>query len=97
LNKRSILLLNGFSGYLKKNPTLKISVNGHTDDVGDDEQNRILSQKRAETVKSYLIEKGVNSAQVEAIGYGETKPRVPNNSDANRAKNRRTEFVILSF
>jgi outer membrane protein OmpA-like peptidoglycan-associated protein len=97
LNKRSILLLNDFSNYLKKNPNLKISVNGHTDDVGDDEQNRILSQKRAEAVKSYLIEKGVHSEQVEAIGFGETKPRVPNNSDSNRAKNRRTEFQILSF
>jgi outer membrane protein OmpA-like peptidoglycan-associated protein len=95
LNKRSTLLLNGFSNYLKKNTNLKISVNGHTDDVGDDEQNRILSQKRANAVKAYLVEKGVNSEQIEAIGFGETKPRVPNTNDANRAKNRRTEFVIL--
>jgi outer membrane protein OmpA-like peptidoglycan-associated protein len=95
LNKRSTLLLNGFSNYLKKNTNLKISVNGHTDDVGDDEQNRILSQKRADAVKAYLVEKGVNSDQIEAIGFGETKPRVPNTNDANRAKNRRTEFVIL--
>jgi outer membrane protein OmpA-like peptidoglycan-associated protein len=95
LNKRSTLLLNGFSNYLKKNTNLKISVNGHTDDVGDDEQNRILSQKRADAVKAYLVEKGVNSEQIEAIGFGETKPRVPNTNDANRAKNRRTEFVIL--
>ena len=96
LNKRSTLLLNGFSNYLKKNSSLIISVNGHTDDVGDDEQNRILSQKRADTVKSYLVEKGVNSNQIEAVGFGETKPRVPNTNDTNRAKNRRTEFVILN-
>ena len=95
LNKRSILLLNGFSSYLKKNPNLKISVNGHTDDIGDDEKNRILSQKRAESVKSYLVEKGVSDEQIEAMGFGETKPRVPNSNDANRAKNRRTEFQIL--
>jgi outer membrane protein OmpA-like peptidoglycan-associated protein len=96
LNKRSILLLNGFSSYLKKNPILKISVNGHTDDIGDDEKNRILSQKRAESVKSYLVEKGVSNEQIEAIGFGETKPRVPNLNDANRAKNRRTEFQIIN-
>ena len=95
LNKRSILLLNGFSSYLKKNPILKISVNGHTDDIGDDEKNRILSQKRAESVKSYLVEKGVSDEQIEAMGFGETKPRVPNTNDKNRSKNRRTEFQIL--
>jgi outer membrane protein OmpA-like peptidoglycan-associated protein len=96
LNKRSTLLLNGFSSYLKKNPTFKISVNGHTDDIGDDEQNRILSQKRADAVKLYLVEKGVSSEQIEAMGFGETKPRVPNTNDNNRAKNRRTEFQILN-
>jgi outer membrane protein OmpA-like peptidoglycan-associated protein len=96
LNKRSILLLNGFSSYLKKNPTFKISVNGHTDDIGDDEQNRVLSQKRADAVKSFLVEKGVNTDQIEAMGFGETKPRVPNTNDNNRAKNRRTEFQILN-
>ena len=96
LNKRSTLLLNGFSAYLKKNPSLKISVNGHTDDLGDDEQNRVLSQKRADAVKLYLVEKGVSQDQIEAIGYGETKPRVPNLNDANRAKNRRTEFQIIN-
>jgi outer membrane protein OmpA-like peptidoglycan-associated protein/tetratricopeptide (TPR) repeat protein len=95
LNKRSILLLNGFSSYLKKNPILKISVNGHTDDIGDDEKNRILSQKRAESVKSFLVEKGVSDEQIEAMGFGETKPRVPNTNDKNRSKNRRTEFQIL--
>jgi len=96
LNKRSTLLLNGFSNYLKKNTSLKISVNGHTDDVGDDEQNRILSQKRADAVKAYLVEKEVNVDQIEAIGYGESKPRVPNSNEINRAKNRRTEFAILN-
>jgi outer membrane protein OmpA-like peptidoglycan-associated protein len=96
LNKRSLLLLNGFSSYLKKNPTFKISVNGHTDDIGDDEQNRILSQKRADAVKSFLVEKGVNTDQIEAKGFGETNPRVPNTNDNNRANNRRTEFQILN-
>lgn len=96
LNKRSILLLNGFSLYLKKNPTFRISVNGHTDDIGDDEGNRILSQKRADAVKSYLVDKGVDSEQIEAMGFGETKPRVPNTNESNRAKNRRTEFQILN-
>ena len=96
LNRRSILLLTGFSTYLKKNPNLKISVNGHTDDLGDDEQNRVLSQKRADAVKSYLVEKGVSSDQIESTGFGETKPRVANTSETNRAKNRRTEFQILN-
>jgi len=74
---------------------LKISVNGHTDDLGDDEQNRVLSQNRADAVKAFLIEKGVNSDRINAIGFGESKPKVANTSDTNRAKNRRTEFEII--
>ncbi len=95
LNKRSIILLSGFANYLKKNSNLKISVNGHTDDLGDDEQNRVLSQNRADAVKAFLIEKGVNSDRINAIGFGESKPKVANTSDTNRAKNRRTEFEII--
>jgi outer membrane protein OmpA-like peptidoglycan-associated protein len=95
LNKRSIILLSGFANYLKKNSNLKISVNGHTDDLGDDEQNRVLSQNRADAVKAFLIEKGVNTDRINAIGFGESKPKVANTSDTNRAKNRRTEFEII--
>ncbi len=95
LSNKSLILLNSFSTYLKKNPTLRIAVNGHTDDLGDDEQNRILSQKRSDEVKSYLVEKGISAERIEAFGFGETQPRVSNTSDSNRAKNRRTEFKII--
>lgn len=95
LNKRSIILLNSFSSYLKKNPSLRIAVNGHTDDLGDDEQNRVLSQNRSNSVKSYLMQMGISADRIEAFGLGETQPRLPNNSENNRAKNRRTEFQII--
>lgn len=80
---------------LNKNPQRKIEVGGHTDDVGDDASNLSLSQRRAEAVKDYLVKNGVAESRVQAKGYGETQPQVPNDSDINRAKNRRTEFLVV--
>jgi outer membrane protein OmpA-like peptidoglycan-associated protein len=95
LNKRSILLLKGFSKYLLKNSAVKISVNGHTDDLGEEEANKQLSQNRSDAVKKFLMDQGIDENRIQAIGFGETQPRVPNTSDSNRSKNRRTEFQIL--
>jgi outer membrane protein OmpA-like peptidoglycan-associated protein len=75
-----------------KNWTLEIQ--GHTDDRGSDDFNMKLSKSRADSVKNYLITKGVFLDSITAIGFGESKPLVPNNSDANREKNRRVEFRI---
>ena len=94
LKKESFVELNKLVVLLNKNPQRKIEVGGHTDDVGDDAMNLALSQKRADAVKRYLVSAGVVENRVTAKGYGETQPTVPNDSDANRAKNRRTDFVI---
>ncbi|MEM9722142.1 MAG: OmpA family protein [Bacteroidota bacterium] len=81
--------------YLTQNPQLKIELQGHTDDVGADADNLTLSQRRADAVKTYLIEKGIPKERLLAKGYGESQPIVDNNSDESRAINRRTEFKIL--
>lgn len=77
---------------IKTNWKLKIS--GHTDDKGSESFNQTLSEKRANAVKNYLVSLGANPLNIAAIGYGETQPIVPNDSEENRAKNRRVEFEI---
>ncbi|NUN14333.1 MAG: OmpA family protein [Myxococcales bacterium] len=72
-----------------------IEIQGHTDDVGNDKSNLRLSQKRADAVRQHLIKNGVNRKILSSKGYGETVPLLPNDSDENRAKNRRVEFKIL--
>lgn len=79
----------------KKYPTLKLRIEGHTDNVGDDASNMKLSQKRAEAVRTYLISKGsLDSNLIEAVGFGESKPITSNDTAEGRAKNRRVEFMF---
>ncbi len=80
---------------LETNPEVQIELAAHTDDRGNENYNLRLSQQRAASVRNYLIEKGIDPVRLKAIGYGKSKPLVPNTSDENRAKNRRVEFVIL--
>jgi outer membrane protein OmpA-like peptidoglycan-associated protein/outer membrane protein assembly factor BamB len=94
LKKESINILDRVVRILKENGGLRITVNGHTDDIGDDAYNQKLSEKRADAVTSYMIKQGISPERVKAKGFGETKPLVPNTSDWNRAKNRRTEFMF---
>ncbi len=82
-------------GLLTANPSLRIEIGGHTDDVGKDEDNQILSERRAEAVRSFLIKSGILEGRITFKGYGETNPIVPNDTDSNRSKNRRTEFKII--
>ena len=70
-------------------------VNGYTDNVGGRRYNQRLSERRAKSVVDYLVAKGVEAARIKATGYGESHPAVPNNSEANRAKNRRIEFKVV--
>ena len=95
LTTKSKYILNGLSAYLLKNSHLKFAIIGHTDDLGDDEKNRQLSQNRSDAVKNYLIEKGIEAERLKAKGFGESKPKFPNTTDENRAKNRRTEFEVV--
>jgi outer membrane protein OmpA-like peptidoglycan-associated protein len=79
---------------LKKNPTYKILITGHTDNIGNKSSNLILSQNRAKTVKEYLISKGISSERVSSEGKGSILPVATNTTDEGRAKNRRVEFVL---
>lgn len=79
------------------NPNLKIELSAHTDDQGSDAYNNRLSQKRGEAVKNYIVLKGIAPERIQAIGYGETRPLVPNDSEEHRAINRRVECKILGI
>jgi OOP family OmpA-OmpF porin len=70
-------------------------LSGHTDNVGSEEFNLKLSTKRAEAVKDYLINKGIAAERITAKGFGETMPIAPNDTEQNRALNRRVEFFIV--
>ncbi|MCB9307884.1 MAG: OmpA family protein [Lewinellaceae bacterium] len=77
-------------------PGVVIEVAGHTDNTGDPAQNLSLSAARAASVARYLTDRGISESRLRVRGYGDTKPLAPNDSDENRAKNRRTEFTILN-
>ena len=94
LRNESYLELNRIIKFLEQNPTVKIEISGHTDDVGTDENNLILSEKRALEVYMYLISKSVTKERLTYIGYGENKPKLPNINDLNRSMNRRVEILI---
>ncbi len=82
---------------LKENPQLKIEISAHTDNVGNASYNNKLSDRRAQSVVTYLVENGANEDNLVSHGYGMTKPLVPNDSEENRAINRRVEFIILDI
>jgi outer membrane protein OmpA-like peptidoglycan-associated protein len=94
LNGDSELLLRGFAGWLQRNPGLRVAVEGHTDDVGDAATNASLSERRAATVRAFLVGQGVAAERITARGYGESTPRADNSTEAGRALNRRTEFAV---
>ena len=77
---------------LKKYEAANLLIEGHADSQGDDAYNLTLSQKRTESVKTYLMEKGIMESRLTAIGYGETRPIADNNTALGRAKNRRVEL-----
>ena len=88
----SLVQLDELSEILKRYPEANLTIEGHTDEVGKDDYNMTLSQKRTESVKNYLMGKGIFESRLAAIGYGETKPIADNNTSAGRAKNRRVEL-----
>ncbi|HYR07029.1 MAG TPA: OmpA family protein [Longimicrobium sp.] len=75
-------------------PNARITIDGHTDDVGADAANQSLSERRARSVVAWLTAQGIAAARMEATGHGETQPKVPNTSDRNRAQNRRIEITV---
>jgi outer membrane protein OmpA-like peptidoglycan-associated protein len=82
--------------FMKDNPTLKIQINGHTDNSGKPADNNKLSENRARSVTSYLITKGIPATRLSFKGWGETQPIADNASAEGRARNRRTELKIVS-
>lgn len=96
LKQASYKELNELFEYLTLKKTTIVEIAGHTDDVGSDESNLKLSQERAESVRNYLIGKGISANRIQAKGYGESSPIAPNDSDEGRAKNRRTEVRLVS-
>jgi OOP family OmpA-OmpF porin len=82
-------------GLLLDNPQLIIEISSHTDEIGSNDYNLRLSQRRAESVVNYLISKGISKDKLKAKGYGETKPIATNATPEGRQKNRRTEFKII--
>jgi outer membrane protein OmpA-like peptidoglycan-associated protein len=90
----SFPLLNEVAQALKDNPTIKVEVQGHTDSVGNDKFNLKLSQKRAESVKAYIVKQGVAADRMVPKGYGENVPIADNRTADGRSENRRVEFII---
>lgn len=80
---------------LKANPTLRIELGGHTDNVGNDAANQKLSEQRANAVRDYVVGQGIEGARITAKGYGETRPVATNDTEEGRAQNRRTEVRVL--
>ncbi len=82
---------------LKDTPKMKIQINGHTDNVGSENDNLTLSTNRAKAVYDYLIQKGISPSRLKYKGYGETQPITTNDTKEGKQLNRRTEFKVLDF
>lgn len=87
--------LNSLAEFLKENPEVRLEVNAHTDFVGTDADNQILSDNRAASVVTYLAGKGIDKARMFSKGYGESMPIATNNTEEGRSMNRRVEFKLL--
>jgi outer membrane protein OmpA-like peptidoglycan-associated protein len=92
----STALLTEIADVMLRNPQItRVEIQGHTDNVGSADHNLDLSQRRADSVRRWLVEQGgVESSRLESKGYGSTRPLVPNITPANRARNRRSQFII---
>ncbi|MBL4657024.1 MAG: OmpA family protein [Flavobacteriales bacterium] len=97
LTVASMIILDGFVGYLLDNADMRVAIHGHTDDVGSHDANMELSENRAKSVNDYMILSGIEDNRLNYKGFGETKAIASNKTKQGRAENRRTEFVIESF
>lgn len=93
LKTESRPVLDEVLGVLKSEPGWHLTIEGHTDAIGSDEKNQILSQQRAEAVKAYLTAGGVEASSLTTVGYGEARPVAENDTELGRAQNRRVELV----
>lgn len=95
LESESEIELNKLVEFLNENSSVKLSVDGHTDNEGSAVHNKQLSRQRAEAVRDYLISKGIDNDRITVNGYGAEKPVADNSTEEGRARNRRTEITIL--
>jgi outer membrane protein OmpA-like peptidoglycan-associated protein len=94
LDQESAPLLNSVADIAIRCPSVKVDVEGHSDNVGSKRFNQQLSEQRAKSVVDYLTGKGISVQRIQSAGYGDTRPDAPNDTEANKGKNRRIEFKV---
>ena len=94
LNTEAIVELQRAVAFIQRFTPIKVRVEGHTDSTGDEDGNMSFSQKRAESVKAYLVNQGIDENVLVPVGYGQGKPIAPNDTPEGQRKNRRFEIVI---
>jgi OOP family OmpA-OmpF porin len=94
LETASFETLDRLSVATKACPDMRIAIQGHTDNEGSGDYNQRLSERRAQAVVAYLVKAGTDRRQLEAVGFGFTRPAAPNDTPENMAKNRRIEFNV---
>jgi peptidoglycan-associated lipoprotein len=87
--------LDEIAAFLLANPGVSVTITGNTCDLGEEDYNQSLAERRADAVRNYLIAKGVTEGRLSTVSYGESRPDTPNTDEEHRALNRRAEFVIL--
>ncbi len=95
LKEESFRELENVISFMKDNPSVKIKISGHTDNIGSHEYNLNLSESRAKSVVEHLVEKGINKSRLEYKGYAFDQPIATNETEEGRAKNRRVEFEVI--
>ncbi|MCK4672204.1 MAG: OmpA family protein, partial [Candidatus Aegiribacteria sp.] len=96
LKPESYYILDNVVEILNANPNARVQIAGHTDSDGSSSYNQTLSEQRAASVFTYLVQRGISAAKLTTLGFGEAQPVVPNTSSSNKAMNRRIEFTVLS-
>jgi len=94
IRSSSRVVLGEVINIMKENPAYRLNIGGHTDSIGSSESNQRLSQRRADAVKKYLTDRGVDSSRVNSVGYGESQPIADNKYNAGRKQNRRVELSV---
>ena len=96
LSSVAIRNVDKLADFLQQHPARNLLIEGHTDSVGSDEFNRVLSEKRANAVRDQLVAKGIVAERITTMGYGKKYPMAGNDTPAGREQNRRVEVVILN-
>ncbi|MCH8555942.1 MAG: OmpA family protein, partial [Schleiferiaceae bacterium] len=96
LDRKAKFIVDEFIAFMKSNAQVRVDIQGHTDNVGNPQENQTLSINRAKSVYNYMLSKGIAANRLQHHGYGEDRPIASNDTPSGRAKNRRTVFVIIS-